>query len=297
MDNDTISGRCYVVKGQAQVPATVTSSSVKDALERFMLWAGNTGALRSPASKLSLDSRLAGSRDLRDYISTELENLSEAIEDRIIKISNGSSPDRQIAYMDDPCSESDLDMDSDDSSCSDDPVHEAGSILQVISQSITSLLKSSSMTLQPASSNLDRFHRAAGDSEKHVHISIPLPESQEHEDVAMSSALEEHEGIEKPAQSTLAHHRAPWGTCFSDSAGDHESDMNSEVFSTKSRTATTRLSSLYSSRASAGPHGSISQSAHEIDTQRVEKKKMVIINHHVSNPAKDEPRSSDYFRR
>lgn len=95
LDNETISGRCRNIRkqltdlltalenGSAQVSTTVTSSSIKDVVERFMLWAGNLGALRKPASKLSLDSRLACSSDLRDYICTELEDMSEAIEDRM----------------------------------------------------------------------------------------------------------------------------------------------------------------------------------------------------------------------
>ena len=96
MDDETISGRCRNIrrqltdlltvleKGSAKVSTTVTSPSIKDALERFVLWAGNLGAMRKPTSKLSLDSRLAdpSAQDLRDFICTELDDISEAIEDR-----------------------------------------------------------------------------------------------------------------------------------------------------------------------------------------------------------------------
>ncbi|KHE85154.1 hypothetical protein GE21DRAFT_1206890 [Neurospora crassa] len=96
MNNGTISDRCRNIRQQltdllavlvlenesAPVLTTATPSSVKDVLERFVLWAGNLGALRKSTSKLSLDSRLAGSSDLRDYICAELEDMSEALEDR-----------------------------------------------------------------------------------------------------------------------------------------------------------------------------------------------------------------------
>ncbi|EGO58565.1 hypothetical protein NEUTE1DRAFT_77947 [Neurospora tetrasperma FGSC 2508] len=96
MNNVTISDRCRNIRQQltdllavlengsifAQGSTTVTPSSVKEVLERFMLWAGNLGVLRKSTSKLSLDSRLAGSSDLRDYICAELEDMSEELEDR-----------------------------------------------------------------------------------------------------------------------------------------------------------------------------------------------------------------------
>lgn len=76
---------------------------------------------------------------------------------------NGTRTDREIGYS--SGSESDFDMQSDGSSCSDDDsIDEAGSLFEVVSQAITSLLKVGILVRQPASSGTDRFHRASRDS-------------------------------------------------------------------------------------------------------------------------------------
>lgn len=54
---------------------------VNDALERFTLWAGNTGALLSPTSRLSLDSRLAAAPETLDRVCEVLNDLADAIAD------------------------------------------------------------------------------------------------------------------------------------------------------------------------------------------------------------------------
>ncbi|KAI6254965.1 hypothetical protein MCOR19_008531 [Pyricularia oryzae] len=54
---------------------------VNDALERSKLWAGNTGALLSPTSRLSLDSRLAAAPETLDRVCEVLNDLADAIAD------------------------------------------------------------------------------------------------------------------------------------------------------------------------------------------------------------------------
>ncbi|CCC13791.1 unnamed protein product [Sordaria macrospora k-hell] len=179
MDNETISGRCRKIQqklkgllavlenGSAPVSTTVTAPSVQDAFERFMLWAGNLGALRKPTSKLSLDTRLANSQEVRDYIDREIKNMCEALED-LMNIVNGSKPNREIGSIYSSDSEDDFDTDSDETESSTSyfhgPVDEAGSLLQVTSQGIRSLLKIGILIRQPTSSGTDRFRRACRDS-------------------------------------------------------------------------------------------------------------------------------------
>lgn len=95
---ETISSSCHKIQRQwailiaafenktVDVSTSVTAVSVTDKLERFILWAGNLGALQRPQSKLSLDSRLASSRDVRDFICTELQDLFMALRDRMLPI-------------------------------------------------------------------------------------------------------------------------------------------------------------------------------------------------------------------
>lgn len=105
MDDKTISGECRDIRqqliellsilknGSVQTLTSVEAPSIQDALERFMLWAGNLGALRKPTSKLSLDARLASSQDVRLYVGRELEKISKALEDRTY-----SPPGRPLPY-------------------------------------------------------------------------------------------------------------------------------------------------------------------------------------------------------
>lgn len=53
-----------------------------DHLERFSLWVGNIGALHSPESPLSLESRLSGENDILNHIKTLLDDLAEVTEER-----------------------------------------------------------------------------------------------------------------------------------------------------------------------------------------------------------------------
>lgn len=54
---------------------------LEDILDRFILWAGNMGAWHPPHSRMSLDSRLSESPEVRHQISQLLKDLSEAIQD------------------------------------------------------------------------------------------------------------------------------------------------------------------------------------------------------------------------
>jgi hypothetical protein len=60
----------------------ISSSSVTDVFERFTLWAGNLGAMRGPATRLSLDYRLSNAQEIRHQILRQLDDLIEAIDDR-----------------------------------------------------------------------------------------------------------------------------------------------------------------------------------------------------------------------
>lgn len=68
------------------VPNVISSSEITDALERFVLWAGNLGALRGPTSKLSLEYRLAEAPEIRIQIHRQLDYLLEAIDDGMFDI-------------------------------------------------------------------------------------------------------------------------------------------------------------------------------------------------------------------
>lgn len=60
----------------------ILRTTVADLLTRYVLWAGNLGALRRPSSKLSLDYRLPNSSDVRHEIMTQLQDITEALADR-----------------------------------------------------------------------------------------------------------------------------------------------------------------------------------------------------------------------
>lgn len=57
------------------------AASTLDASERFTLWAGNMGALRSQPSKLSLDQRLAPAPEVHELVCQLLDDLAEALDD------------------------------------------------------------------------------------------------------------------------------------------------------------------------------------------------------------------------
>lgn len=56
-------------------------SGLEDILERFILWAGNMGAWHPLRSRMSLDSRLSESPEVRHQIYQLLKDLYEAIQD------------------------------------------------------------------------------------------------------------------------------------------------------------------------------------------------------------------------
>lgn len=56
-------------------------NAVIDAMERFILWTGNLGALQDPKSKLSLDHRLLEAPEIRNQIYQQLDHMLEAIHD------------------------------------------------------------------------------------------------------------------------------------------------------------------------------------------------------------------------
>ncbi|KAK1780353.1 hypothetical protein QBC45DRAFT_485207 [Copromyces sp. CBS 386.78] len=138
------------------VSTSVSPLSLKDVSERFMLWAGNLGALHKPTAKLSLDARLASSEDLRDFIYGQLDDMTEALAD-LGSIIDGSVPNRDLdsSFDFDNESESESELESDD-----EPLVEAHSILQVVLQCLTSLFRVGILIRQSASSATDRFQRA-----------------------------------------------------------------------------------------------------------------------------------------
>lgn len=102
----TISSRCRKIQSELSrlldilesdevttVPTSVTDFDVRDRLDRFALWAGNLGALQRPESKLSLDSRLAGSKDVRNSICAELRDMLKAVKDLRLLLITGNHTD------------------------------------------------------------------------------------------------------------------------------------------------------------------------------------------------------------
>lgn len=61
--------------------APFAPEAVEDALDRFKLWTGNLGALHQPQSRMSLESRLADSLEVRNQICEQLSDLQEALQD------------------------------------------------------------------------------------------------------------------------------------------------------------------------------------------------------------------------
>jgi hypothetical protein len=89
----TISKRCSEVKNslegllaavdkEPRDGFSITKDDIGDQLDRFLLWAGNLGALRNPKSKLSLDQRLSSAPEVREQILRQFADIEEAIDDR-----------------------------------------------------------------------------------------------------------------------------------------------------------------------------------------------------------------------
>lgn len=55
--------------------------TVEDLLDRFKLWTGNLGALHQAHKRMSLESRLADSPEVRDQICEHLDDMQEAPQD------------------------------------------------------------------------------------------------------------------------------------------------------------------------------------------------------------------------
>jgi len=77
----TISDRCHAIK-QSLVEFRGDTSEVHervaDLIARFQLWAGNLGAFHHPSQRLSLDSRVAQSPEIRDEILRHLQEVEQA---------------------------------------------------------------------------------------------------------------------------------------------------------------------------------------------------------------------------
>lgn len=88
-ESGSIADRCRGVReslvtlaqedGTKQFPLLIPG--LEDILERFILWAGNMGAWHSPLSRMSLDSRLSESPEVRHQICQLLKDLYEVIQD------------------------------------------------------------------------------------------------------------------------------------------------------------------------------------------------------------------------
>lgn len=64
--------------------ASIEPQEVEDILDRFKLWTGNLGALHQAQKRISLESRLADSPEVQGQICEQLEDMQEAIQDRIL---------------------------------------------------------------------------------------------------------------------------------------------------------------------------------------------------------------------
>ncbi|KAH6665890.1 hypothetical protein F5X68DRAFT_265709 [Plectosphaerella plurivora] len=84
-----------IVRERSQEGLTITIEDVGDQLERFLLWAGNLGALKNPNSKLSLDSRLSDALEMREHILRRLSDIDKAVE-ALQAIVSCDRPNRQI---------------------------------------------------------------------------------------------------------------------------------------------------------------------------------------------------------
>ncbi|CAJ0555333.1 Ff.00g053980.m01.CDS01 [Fusarium sp. VM40] len=137
----------------------VLRTTVADLLTRYVLWAGNLGALRTPSSKLSLDYRLSDSSDVRHEIMVQLQDIAEALAD-LSDVVRDTHNDRE-----------NLEQDISD---------EYSMILLVISGCISSLFKIGILVRK--STTRDRFERALQESDlefpprfdiQHVHEKHP----------------------------------------------------------------------------------------------------------------------------
>ena len=74
--------KSFMDEHQHDAKVHVDATTVSDAAQRFTLWTGNMGALRSPTSRLSLDHRLSPAPEVQELVCQLLDDLQEALADR-----------------------------------------------------------------------------------------------------------------------------------------------------------------------------------------------------------------------
>ncbi|KAJ3537897.1 hypothetical protein NM208_g6131 [Fusarium decemcellulare] len=129
----------------------LSSIAVTDVLEKFVLWAGNLGALQGPTTRLSLDYRLSESPEVRDEILMQLEDIREATDD-LLGIVCGDHEDRDLTSH--PVEEEATDR----ALMEQEPSDESHMILKVISDAIGSLFRIGILVRR--ATTRDRFQRA-----------------------------------------------------------------------------------------------------------------------------------------
>ncbi|KAI0381384.1 hypothetical protein F5Y04DRAFT_255358 [Hypomontagnella monticulosa] len=124
----------------------IRPETIDDILDRYLLWAGNLGALHLPTSRLSLDQRLLPNPEIRDEICDFLDDLQEAIDDLTDIVLGNSHGGGAIGNG--------LSTSSD----SPKPADEVRSFLEVISQCIRSLFRIGILVRKKG--QRDRFQQA-----------------------------------------------------------------------------------------------------------------------------------------
>ncbi|EXL40159.1 hypothetical protein FOCG_17262 [Fusarium oxysporum f. sp. radicis-lycopersici 26381] len=127
-------------------------AAVTDASERFKLWAGSVGAFLGPTRKLSLDYRLSGTPEIRYEILRQLEDILGATHD-LLNIICGTRENRNITLS--------LAVEQEAASrpsAISPPLSESQMILEIISESISSLFRIGILVRKATSR--DRFSQA-----------------------------------------------------------------------------------------------------------------------------------------
>lgn len=70
-----------VLEKSKSAESLVELRKVADLLDRFQLWTGNLGALHHAQKRMSLESRLADSQEVKDQICEHLDDMQEALQD------------------------------------------------------------------------------------------------------------------------------------------------------------------------------------------------------------------------
>lgn len=79
--SDVRGSLCGVLEKSKTPGSPVEAHEVEDVLDRFKLWTGNLGALHQAHKRVSLESRLADSPEVRDQICEHLDDMQEASQD------------------------------------------------------------------------------------------------------------------------------------------------------------------------------------------------------------------------